>query len=50
MLKRIWNGYTTLDNADAYEHLLDAVVFHGIEAKRIPGYRSIGQLNCCGGL
>lgn len=44
MIKRIWNGYTTLDNADAYEHLLDTVVFPGIEAKRISGYRSIELL------
>jgi len=44
MIKRIWNGYTTLDSADAYEHLLDTVVFPGIEAKRIRGYRSIELL------
>ena len=41
MIKRIWHGYTTLENADAYERLLDTVVFPGIEAKKIPGYRSI---------
>ncbi len=41
MIKRIWNGWTTRENADAYERLLDGFVFPGIEAKRIPGYRSI---------
>ena len=44
MIKRIWNGYTTRENADAYERLLDSFVFPGIEAKKIPGYRSIELL------
>lgn len=44
MIKRIWHGYTTLENADAYERLLDTTVFPGIEAKSIPGYRSIELL------
>lgn len=44
MIKRIWNGYTTSENADAYEQLLDTFVFPGIEAKQIPGYRSIELL------
>ena len=44
MIKRIWHGYTTPDNADAYERLLDTAVFPGIEAKNIPGYRSIELL------
>ena len=44
MIKRIWNGYTTPENADAYEQLLDTFVFPGIEAKQIPGYPSIELL------
>jgi antibiotic biosynthesis monooxygenase (ABM) superfamily enzyme len=44
MIKRIWRGYTTPENADIYERLLDSVVFPGIEAKNIPGYRSIELL------
>ena len=44
MIKRIWNGWTTHQNADAYERLLDSFVFPGIEAKKIPGYRSIELL------
>lgn len=44
MIRRIWHGYTTPENADAYERLLDTFVFPGIEAKKIPGYRSIEML------
>ena len=44
MIKRIWHGYTVPENADAYQRLLDTVVFPGIEAKKIPGYRSIELL------
>jgi len=44
MIRRIWHGYTTPENADAYERLLDTFVFPGIEAKKIPGYRSIELL------
>jgi len=44
MIKRIWNGFTTRENADAYERLLDSFVFPGIEAKKVPGYRSIELL------
>ena len=43
-IKRIWHGYTTPENADAYERLLDDVVFPGIEARNIAGYRSIELL------
>jgi antibiotic biosynthesis monooxygenase (ABM) superfamily enzyme len=41
MIKRIWHGYTTPENADAYERLLETEIFPGIEEKKIPGYRSI---------
>ena len=40
-IKRIWHGWTTPENADAYQKLLHDDVFPGIEAKQIPGYRSI---------
>ena len=39
--KRIWHGWTTPENADAYQQLLHDEVFPGIEAKNIPGYRKI---------
>ena len=40
-IKRIWHGWTTPENATAYENLLRDEVFPGIEAKQIPGYRGI---------
>lgn len=40
-IKRVWHGWTTPENADAYENLLKEEIFPGIEAKQIPGYRSI---------
>ena len=43
-IKRIWHGWTTPENADAYERLLHDEVFPGIEAKNIAGYRSIELL------
>jgi hypothetical protein len=41
MISRIWHGWTTRDNADAYEALLKAEVFVGIRGRNIPGFRSI---------
>lgn len=44
MIARIWHGWTTHANADAYERLLRTVIFPGIAAKRIAGYRGIELL------
>lgn len=44
MILRIWHGWTTPENADAYENLLKTEVFPGIAAKNIPGYRRIELL------
>jgi heme-degrading monooxygenase HmoA len=44
MISRIWHGYTTYENADAYEHLLMHEIFTGIENKKIDGYRGIHLL------
>jgi antibiotic biosynthesis monooxygenase (ABM) superfamily enzyme len=44
MIKRIWHGWTTHANADRYEALLKEEIFPGIEAKQVPGYRSIQLL------
>jgi heme-degrading monooxygenase HmoA len=41
---RIWNGWTTLENADRYEHLLRDEIFPGIAAKKVPGYLGIQLL------
>jgi hypothetical protein len=43
-IKRIWHGWTTLENAETYQTLLHDEVFPGIEAKNIVGYRSIELL------
>jgi hypothetical protein len=44
MISRIWHGYTTLENADAYEKLLKEEIFVGIENRNIIGYKSIQLL------
>lgn len=38
MISRIWHGWTSQTNADAYESLLRSEVLPGIAAKQIPGY------------
>ena len=43
-IKRVWHGWTTPEMAEQYQTLLNDVVFPGIEAKGIPGYRSIELL------
>jgi antibiotic biosynthesis monooxygenase (ABM) superfamily enzyme len=44
MISRIWHGWTTPENADAYEALLKEEIFTGIEGRHIPGYRGIQLL------
>ena len=44
MISRIWHGWTTLENADAYENLLKTEIFPGIAAKNVAGYRGIQLL------
>ena len=44
MICRIWHGWTTPANADAYERLLRTEVFHGIESRAIGGYHGIELL------
>ena len=41
MVARVWHGWTTPENADAYERLLREEVFPGIAAKGVAGYRGI---------
>jgi heme-degrading monooxygenase HmoA len=41
MICRLWRGWTTPENADAYEAIVRGQVIPGIEARRIPGFRSI---------
>lgn len=44
MISRIWHGWTTPANADAYEHLLREEIFAGIAGRRIPGFLGIDLL------
>ena len=41
MISRIWHGYTTLGNADAYEALLKEEIFLGIKDRQIAGFKGI---------
>jgi heme-degrading monooxygenase HmoA len=38
---RIWRGWTTQEQADAYEQLLRAEIIPGIEARAVPGFLGI---------
>jgi hypothetical protein len=44
MISRIWHGYTTFENADAYENLLKSEIFKGINNRSIQGYKGIQLL------
>ena len=44
MISRIWHGYTTFENADAYENLLQEEIFVGIKNRSIKGYKGIQLL------
>ena len=44
MISRIWHGWTTPANADAYEHLLREEIFAGITGRRIAGFLGIDLL------
>lgn len=44
MISRIWHGWTTPANADAYEHLLRNEIFPGIIGRKFSGFRTIELL------
>jgi hypothetical protein len=44
MISRVWHGWTTPDDADAYETLLKNEVFVGIKGRQIAGFRGIQLL------
>lgn len=44
MIVRIWHGWTSRANADAYEHLLREEIFAGIHGRQITGFRGIELL------
>ena len=41
MICRLWRGWTTPENADAYERVVRGEVIPAIEARRIPGFQGI---------
>ena len=44
MIARIWHGWTTPENADAYEALLNEEIFVGIKKREIRGFKDIQLL------
>jgi hypothetical protein len=40
MIARIWRGWTTLQNAHAYERIVSTQVLPEIAARDLPGYRA----------
>ena len=44
MIARIWHGYTTPDNADAYEALLKEEIITSFQNRHIPGFNNIKVL------
>jgi heme-degrading monooxygenase HmoA len=44
MISRIWRGWTSHQNADAYEALLKAEIFTGIVERGIAGFQGIDLL------
>src|SRR5690349_17418804 len=49
MISRIWHGWTTPANADAYEDLLRSEIFAGILGRDIAGFRRIQLLRRAAG-
>ncbi len=44
MIARLWHGWTTPENADAYENLLKNEISPGILARNVSGLRKIELL------
>jgi heme-degrading monooxygenase HmoA len=44
MICRVWHGWTSPANADAYEQLLRSEIFQGIASRGIAGYQGIELL------
>jgi len=41
MISRVWHGWTSPENATAYEALLKSEIFTGIQSRQIRGYKGI---------
>ena len=39
MIKRVWRGWASVENADEYQQVLNSTIVPGITARRIPGHR-----------
>lgn len=46
MIERIWHGWTTPEDADAYERLLHEEIFPRVADENIEGYRGFRVLRC----
>lgn len=44
MISRIWHGWTTPENADIYQELLQDEIFVGIKGRSIKGFKDIQLL------
>lgn len=44
MIARIWHGWTTPENAEAYETLLNREILAGIRDRQIEGFRGLELL------
>jgi len=44
MVARVWYGYTSIENADAYETFLKTEFLPTVQRKNIPGYRKFQLL------
>ncbi len=44
MICRYWRGWTTPENANAYQRVLTEEVIPGIEARNIPGFQRIQMM------
>jgi heme-degrading monooxygenase HmoA len=44
LICRIWHGWTTPENAEAYDALLREEIFQGISARKLDGYLGIDLL------
>ena len=44
MICRIWRGWTSRQNAQAYQDVLRTTVIPGIEARKIAGFRQIDMM------
>jgi antibiotic biosynthesis monooxygenase (ABM) superfamily enzyme len=44
LISRIWRGWTTPQNAGAYDSLLRQEIFRGIAARKLPGFLGIDLL------